>query len=99
MEKIQIDREYMELLTAENLRLREEVEYLKKLVNKQDSALIRDWLLEVGQLSDQMELSQTLSWRITRPLRALRRFQIKWRQEGFSSAVSAAARYLRPNSK
>lgn len=41
------------------------------------------------------EFESTVSWRITKPLRAVRTFQIRVGQLGFGTAVAHSMRYAR----
>lgn len=94
-DKVKVKLNEVEELRVENIQLRNEVDHLKELVLEQNRNLIRDWLVDVEKISNSSNIQNTLSWRITKPLRAAKNFQLKWRQDGFGSALHAVTRFLR----
>ncbi|MDY0911424.1 hypothetical protein [Rathayibacter festucae] len=55
-----------------------------------------EWLkhMHVGGVVAAAPYEQTLSWRVTKPLRAVRLFQIRTSQLGLKGAVGHTARYV-----
>ncbi|MWV50580.1 hypothetical protein GRS96_15005 [Rathayibacter sp. VKM Ac-2803] len=74
------------------------VETLEELRAERD-ALLNDpldaWLkhMHVGGVVASAPFEQTLSWRVTKPLRAVRLFQIRATQLGLRGAMGHTARY------
>ncbi|QHC67244.1 hypothetical protein Q0F99_01175 [Rathayibacter oskolensis] len=74
------------------------VETIEELRAERD-ALLNDpldaWLkhMHVGGVVASAPFEQTLSWRVTKPLRAVRLFQIRASQLGLRGAVGHTARY------
>ena len=55
------------------------------------NADVESWLNRIAKVASAEEYQNSLSWRVTRPLRLARTFQLRAKRDGLPSAVSQAA--------
>lgn len=74
----------------------ESVEELQARLDELLNDPLDEWLkhMHVGGVVAAAPYEQTLSWKVTRPLRAVRLFQIRASQLGLQGAVGHTARYV-----
>lgn len=80
-------------LETENARLRAE---LDALLNQELTEWVRKAHHDAGQLRD---FEQSLSWRVTKPLRQIRRIQVGVREVGLRSAFRTGMQRLRSRAR
>lgn len=72
-----------------------DAERLQRDLDELREAVLNDWILITSRAGDALRAFQnTFSWRITRPLRVVRRFGYQAREIGFVPASQLAAARL-----
>jgi hypothetical protein len=84
--------EQLKLAEAERQRLQREVDALS-------AAALSKWLLIAHRESSHAAMTQTLSWRITKPLRAVRLVQRKVSEVGVASTARVVVSTLQSRRK
>jgi hypothetical protein len=79
-------------LEARLAELEHENEHLRRVVDDQANGVVRDWLVAVDTFATVVpNVHETLSWRITRPLRQARTVQLKVAEIGFAPTMRIVA--------